>query len=252
MDKLNIPQPSNGYPFNWDDLAFALGTRTFTGGIIQSIEAILLQLGTDFIVQGVEVSGSAVTEGWVMLDGVLTKVDAHTVTGNYFELVQTYNASGNKQTQLGGLVDTYQENRAVASASSGTLINPVTGDPDRLADVMNENNNIYLNDYFENIQASGTYVYTIPNTVGLFYTEDTYLGIQHTYRLPEISKKNKGKDIHVQYYLQSGVTSTNYLIINDYSTSLVWRLDWLNADIKQGSLIFRNNGTTWGVLSHAY
>jgi len=134
MDKLNIPTPSNGVPFNWEDAEFSWGIGVYNDGIIQSIEAMLVELGTDFIVQGVEISGSNVTEGWVMLDSVLTKVDAHTPSDDYFVLVQTNNSDGAKQTQLGGIVDVYQENRAVASASSGTLENPITGSPDRLSD----------------------------------------------------------------------------------------------------------------------
>lgn len=132
MDKLNVPSPSNGFPFNNDDIKFFLGLGSYSNGIYQALEGILSAFGTNFIVSGCGVTGSNIAEGWVMLGGELIKVDAHTATDDYFEKVTTYNSDGNKQTQLGSTEDAYEENRATASASSGTLESPVTGSPDYL------------------------------------------------------------------------------------------------------------------------
>ena len=130
MDKLVLPIPSNGFPFNNDDIRFFLGIAPYSDGIYQALEGILAAYSSNMIVSGCGVSGSDIAEGWVMLGGELIKVDAHTSTDDYFEKVTTYNATGNKQTQTGGLEDSYQQNRATASASSGTLESPVTGNPD--------------------------------------------------------------------------------------------------------------------------
>lgn len=126
MDKLITPVPSNGFPLNNDDIKFFLGVGSYSAGVYQALESILSIFGTDFIISGCVVSGSSISEGWIMLDSELIKVDAHTSTDNYFEKVITYNSDGNKQTQLGGLEDSYQQNRATATASSGTLT--ITGD----------------------------------------------------------------------------------------------------------------------------
>ncbi len=130
MDKLVLPIPSNGFPFNNDDIRFFLGIAPYSDGIYQALEGILAAYSSNMIVSGCGVSGSDIAEGWVMLGGEHIKVDAHTATDDYFEKVTTYNATGNKQTQTGGLEDSYQQNRATASASSGTLESTVTGNPD--------------------------------------------------------------------------------------------------------------------------
>lgn len=123
MDKINIPGTTNGIPFNWDDLEFILGQGSYEGGIIQAINAILTPFGSNFIVQGCDFAGGNYTEGWIFLDGEILKVDAHAATGsNYWQKVTTNNADGNKQTQLSGTVDIYQQNRGKGTAVSGTLL----------------------------------------------------------------------------------------------------------------------------------
>lgn len=122
MDKLNVPGTTNGIPFNWDDLEFMTGQGSYDGGIIEAIEGILSAFDDNFIVQGCVLSGGNYTAGWLFLDGELLKVDAHAATDSYWEKVSSNNADGNKQTQLSGTVDIYQENRGVASASSGSLL----------------------------------------------------------------------------------------------------------------------------------
>lgn len=130
MDKLVVPTPSNGFPLNNDDIRFLLGLAPYSDGIYQALEGMLAAYGTDLIVSGCGVAGSNIAEGWVLIGGVLVKVDAHTATNNYFEIVTTYNANGQKQTQTGGLADAYQQNRATATAASGTLASPVSGNPE--------------------------------------------------------------------------------------------------------------------------
>lgn len=123
MDKLKVPTPSNGYPFNWDDIEFALATQTYDGGIISALEGVLTVYGNNFIVSGCEISGGTMAAGWIMLDGELIKVDSHTATNDYFVKTTSYNSDGNKQTQLGSTVDAYEENRATSTAASGNLKN---------------------------------------------------------------------------------------------------------------------------------
>lgn len=123
MDKLNIPGTTNGIPFNWDDLEFAFGQGSYDGGIIKAIEGILADFGDNFIVSGCVYSGGNYTAGWIFLDGELLKVDAHSATGSdYWVKISSNNTDGNKQTQLSGTVDIYQENRATGDEPTGTLL----------------------------------------------------------------------------------------------------------------------------------
>lgn len=126
MDKLVVPTPSNGFPLNNDDIRFFLGLSPYSRGVYQALEGILKAYGDNFIVSGCEITAGTMAEGWVMLDGELLKVDSHSVTDDYFEKVVTYNAAGNKQTQLGSTEDSYQQNRATSTASGGNLKNNVT------------------------------------------------------------------------------------------------------------------------------
>jgi hypothetical protein len=123
MDKLNTPIPSNGFPINWNDFRYFLGITPYSNGLYQAMAGILKHYGDNFIVSGCEISGGNVSEGWVLLDGELIKVDAHTATDDYYAKVVTYNSDGNKQTQLGSAVDAYEQNRAESTASSGNLKN---------------------------------------------------------------------------------------------------------------------------------
>lgn len=123
MDKLNIPGTTNGIPFNWDDIEFFLGQGSYSAGVYSFLTSFFSYYGSDFIIVGCEASGGGtiIAEGYVFLNNEIIKVDAHTSTNTYYEKVTSYNADGNKQTQLSGTADIYQENRATATAASGTL-----------------------------------------------------------------------------------------------------------------------------------
>ena len=118
-----------GFPFVLDDTRQFLGRLSGSEGIYQAFNNILGGFGNNFIVQGVVASGSspnvAITEGWVLLDGELIKVDAQTgidtTTDNKFVKVTTFDSRGNKTFQNGTIEDTYEINRAVVQGTSGNL-----------------------------------------------------------------------------------------------------------------------------------
>jgi hypothetical protein len=127
MNKL-ITTNNGGMPVVLNDLRWLLGQATSgNAGIYQALNDILLAWGTDFIIYGCTSSGSpyptAVTEGWIMLNSEILKVDAQVVTypNTFYTKVTTYDTTGNKSFESGTTVSTYQVNRGVPTASSGTL-----------------------------------------------------------------------------------------------------------------------------------
>jgi hypothetical protein len=119
-----ITSYNKGEPIVLNDIRWALGSEEYLdAGIIQAIEGILLNWGTDFIVQGCTPSGAPgnITEGWIMLNSELIKVDAHAGTNNFYAKVVTYDSDGSKTFQDGTVNDTYEKTRATSSAGSGTL-----------------------------------------------------------------------------------------------------------------------------------
>lgn len=128
MDKLKT-SATGGFPFVLDDIRQFLGRLSGSEGIYQAFNNLLRGFGDNFIVQGVVVSGSspnvAITEGWVLLDGELIKVDAQTgidtATDNKFVKVTTFDPRGNKTFQNATIEDTYEKNRAVVQGVSGNL-----------------------------------------------------------------------------------------------------------------------------------
>ncbi len=128
MDKLKT-SAVGGFPFVLDDIRQFLGRLSGSQGIYQAFNNLLRGFGDNFIVQGAVASGSspnvAITEGWVILDGELVKVDAqtgiNTSTDNKFVKVTTFDSRGNKAFQNGSIEDTYEKNRAVVQGTTGNL-----------------------------------------------------------------------------------------------------------------------------------
>ena len=128
MDKLKT-SATGGFPFVLDDIRQFLGRLSGSQGIYQAFNNLLRGFGDNFIVQGVVASGSspnvAITEGWVILDGELIKVDAQTgidtATDNKFVKVTTFDSRGNKTFQNATVEDTYEKNRAVVQGTTGNL-----------------------------------------------------------------------------------------------------------------------------------
>jgi len=126
MDRLKTTD-TGGFPLRLDDIRWMLGQGN--EGIYEALNHLLRGLGDNFIVQGVVASGTtpnvAITEGWVMLDGELLKVDAQssidTSTDNTFLKQTTFDASGSKTFQDLSVNDTYQKDRAVVSGLAGNL-----------------------------------------------------------------------------------------------------------------------------------
>tara|TARA_R100001244_G_scaffold40790_1_gene36667 strand:+ start:5419 stop:6342 length:924 start_codon:yes stop_codon:yes gene_type:complete len=135
MDKFKSKNILGGIPRVLDDLRHATG-QDGGHGIYQSLNNILGSFGTDFVVQGCEVTGSvpsqSLSEGWIYLGGELLKVDAvsgilDTSVDFTFTKSVTFKASGLKDLQSGGTANTYEQNRGVLSGGAGAL-NVLTGD----------------------------------------------------------------------------------------------------------------------------
>lgn len=129
MDKL-FTRGVGGFPLVLDDLRQFFGRLDDPSeGIYQAFNNLLRGFGDNFIVQGVVASGTtpnvAITEGWVLLNGELIKVDAQTgidtATDNKFVKVTTFNSRGTKTFLNGSIIETYEINRAVVQGTSGNL-----------------------------------------------------------------------------------------------------------------------------------
>ena len=129
MDKFRT-QGLGGLPLVLDDLRWFFGRLGSPNeGIYQAFNNLLRGFGNNFIVQGIVIAGSsptlAISEGWVLLDGELLKVDNQfnidTSTDNKFVKVTTFDSRGNKTFQNATIEDTYEKNRAVVQGTSGNL-----------------------------------------------------------------------------------------------------------------------------------
>jgi len=76
--------------------------------------------GDNYIIQGVT-GNPAISAGYVMLDGEILQVDAHSKTGTHFEKVTTYDNGGNKTFNDGTPRQTWAKHRATITAGSGSL-----------------------------------------------------------------------------------------------------------------------------------
>ena len=140
-----ITTENGGIPYLLNDLRFICGQAEYSGsGIYNTMNQSLQTFGDDWIVYGCNVTGSignrSLSEGLVMLDGELLKVDAKTGINNlvnytYVKDTSTYNSDGLKTMQNGTDTDTYQEVRAIVSGGAGGL-NFSSGD--RYEDVLFE------------------------------------------------------------------------------------------------------------------
>ena len=113
-----------------DDFRWFFGRLTNPNdGMYEAFNNLLRGYGDNFIVQGVVASGTtpnvAITEGWVILDGELIKVDAQTgidtASDNKFVKVTTFDPRGTKTFLNGSINETYEKNRAVVQGTSGNL-----------------------------------------------------------------------------------------------------------------------------------
>lgn len=121
MDKF-IKTGTGGLPLRLDDLIWEQGDLDAANyGIYQAIHAQLLAYGTDYIVEGCTYSSPNITAGWIMLAGELLRVNAHAGTNNYFAKVSTFDSRGDKVFNDSSSQSTYQVNRGVLNASSGSL-----------------------------------------------------------------------------------------------------------------------------------
>ena len=131
MDKLKTISVG-GFPLVLDDLRWFFGRLGSPNeGIYQAFNNILRGFGDNQILQGVVVSGVtpnvAITEGWVILDGELLKVDAdsgiNTTTDNTFikDPTSPFDSRGNKEFLNGSTAGTYEKNRAVVQGTVGNL-----------------------------------------------------------------------------------------------------------------------------------
>ena len=113
-----------------DDFRWFFGRLTNPNdGIYEAFNNLLRGVGDNFIVQGVVASGTtpnvAITEGWVILNGELIKVDAQTgidtTTDNKFVKDTSFDSRGTKTFLNGSIEETYEKNRAIISGTTGNL-----------------------------------------------------------------------------------------------------------------------------------
>lgn len=116
MDKI-LTNYLGGFPLVLDDYRF------FDNAYRDAMNSMLLGFGTDFIVQGCELSGANVAAGYIMLNSELLKVDAHIMLGGgYFQKNLTFDPNGLKLFNNPAVThDTYQVERGIAIANTGTL-----------------------------------------------------------------------------------------------------------------------------------
>lgn len=119
-----------GLPHTLNDFRQFLGRLDVPSeGIYQAFNNMLGGFGTDFIVQGCVVSGStgafSITEGWILLNSELIKVDAQgpfdEVVDGTFIKVTTFDSRGTKTFLNGSINETYEKNRGIISGTGGTL-----------------------------------------------------------------------------------------------------------------------------------
>lgn len=129
MDKLKTIGVG-GFPLVLDDLRQFFGRLDSPSeGMYQAFNNLLRGFGDNFIVQGCVLGGSSgaftLTEGWILLDGELIKVDAQSAfdeaTDNTFVKSTTFNSRGTKTFLNGSIIETYEINRANISGSGGSL-----------------------------------------------------------------------------------------------------------------------------------
>jgi len=122
MDKLVFTY-EGGLPLKLDDFLWQNGQLDASNkGFYEALQAILDRYGTDFIVSGCDYSGAPnITAGWIMLAGELIKVDAHAGTDVYFSKSTTFDARGSKAFKDASVNNTYEVNRAILDAASGSL-----------------------------------------------------------------------------------------------------------------------------------
>ena len=85
-----------------------------------ALNDVFRAFGDNYIIYGCT-GTTSITAGYVMLDGELLKVDAHTATSTHFEKVTTYDAGGDVTFIDGTPRQTWQKNRATITAGSGNL-----------------------------------------------------------------------------------------------------------------------------------
>ena len=165
---------AGGFPYKLDDIRFVDDSYR------DAFNNLLLAWGTDFIVSGCEVISYTVSAGYIMLNGELLKVDSHTVQGaGFFQKQTTYDPNGLKNFKNGNVNNTYQKNRGIAIANSGTLsVNGI-----RLDELVSINN--IINDVTNSI--TGTTINKVP-VIGANLSGNTFITTDSNKRL--ISRKH--------------------------------------------------------------
>jgi len=150
MDKF-INTSNGGIPlvnddFRWSDESI----RDFIDNHLSDF-AVTIGGNGNFYLSGVNISYSApdytITEGYVYINGEIVKVDAQTCSPSSllageefrFEVVETFDATGNKTTRNGSSIFTYKKRRAVPTIVTSTdpltdsqLVFEVTASQERL------------------------------------------------------------------------------------------------------------------------
>lgn len=225
MNKLNIPNPSNGLRLYWEDLEYTLGYGAYDSGLLQAIESILKAYGEDFIVSGCEDLGSNVTAaGWVMLGSTLIKVDQHTRLNSYFVATYETNTTGDRTDNLSTLVNIYNQTKAECTGGTGNL--PYNGI--RLNEILGLNISTLA------IAANG--IYTVDDNEKII-TVNSSASSSTTINLPTPSTYNKGN----AYVFHMSYNGSGALSIVGESGTLK---SYPGVNVN-GVVSFKNDGTTW-------
>jgi hypothetical protein len=109
---------------------------------------------------------------------------------------------------------------------------------------------IYQNEYISLTSSGSVTIYDVQNTSGLISVGGTANTHSYTLRLPLIDNQNVGKDIFIKYSLDTSVrTGPSYFRVTDIDNNVLFQDDWTDIIVKKGSVIVKNNGTSWGILT---
>jgi hypothetical protein len=208
---MNVLQTNynNGFPYKLDDIRFNDDSYR------DAFNNLLLAWGTDFIVSGCDVVSYIVSAGYIMLNGELLKVDSHTIQGaGYFQKQTTYDPIGLKKFKNGDVNNTYQKNRGIAIANSGTLsVNGI-----RLSELININN-IIIN-VTNNI--TGTTTNKVP-IIGANLSGNTFITTDSNNRLisTKASTDLHSKTIDIGTWNMDTTINVDIIVPTDITTSKI-------------------------------
>ena len=243
MDKLKVIVPTtNGLSLKWDDFRYFLGQDVYVAGVYQAIEAMLKNYGDNFIVEGCEESGGTISEGWIMLDGELLKVDSHSKSDDFYEKVDKSGGLPSAATRVaevgGGSTVIWDRFRGESTSASSNL----KFDAERWEDVIR--NKAGNPEMYSLTNTTTTVAKILTDDEGFVYIDNLQLSGASYVRLPDASKTNKGKVVFMRMSLTGD--TPNAFEIQEAGASVITTLEQLDT---VNYLIFKSDGTNWNMVS---